>query len=433
MQSDSPPALARVVQRQGTAAEPAAEPEPRASPHAAREGGAPGAGAFFRRRLTVSGALAVLGLSAAALFLFGVVSGALRTGALGGPAGGAPDANVVLFTNRQVSAMVVLRSLLAHSPQPQRLAVHVVVADASCCAEVLLFALGKRFGAMTVYTLGELTLELLEDGHTPAWTAAAAQPRSAARGYTVRQADWDNDNKHATPLNHARFYLPHMRFARGLRRLLFVDDDIVLQADVVPALAHPMAAETALLVSCNAINFDTCGWFRMAWDEMTYAQTTYFGFKAFDVNGVRREDVICKTPEQKECIEPGGLELLSDTAKRLGGPMFSHGLNLSAVKAWNFGFVVIDVRRWHDFGLTAQYEAWIAANAAQRIFAETSLGFGLGLPLLALAGRVECYSERVRIFEGLAVMDRFDMAENNLSLSQVTTAHGRCRPCRCGH
>ncbi len=239
----------------------------------------------------------------------------------------------------------------------------------------------------------------------------------------VRQADWDRDGKHATPLNHARFYLPHMRFVRDLRRVLFVDDDIVLQSDIMPALTHAMEPDKAMLVSCNAINFDRCGWFRMAWDEMTYAQTSYMGFKAYDVNGLRQEDVICSTPEQIECIEPGGFEQLSEIAAQVGGAAFAGGLNLSAIKAWNFGYVVIDVSRWHAFRMTAMYEAWIAANAKRRIFAETSLGFGLGLPLLALAGRVQCYSSSiVRILEGLAVMDRFDMAENNISLDRVATA-----------
>ena len=332
------------------------------------------------------------------------------------------NAHVVLFTNRQVSAMVVLRSLLAHSKKPKRTAVHIVVADASCCPEVLLFAQRAPFGSVKVYTLGELTLELLEDGHSPAWMSKAKPAASGTAGYLVRQADWDHDGKHATPLNHARFYLPHMRFARDLPRLLFVDDDIVLQSDVMPALEHAMEPDKAMLVSCNAINFDTCGWFRMAWDEMTYAQTSYMGFKAFDVNGLRQEDVICSTADQNECIEPGGFEQLSEVAAQVGSPAFTEGLNLSAIKAWNFGYVVIDIRRWHAFQLTAKYEAWIAANAERRIFAETSLGFGLGLPLLALAGRVQCYSSAVRIFEGLAVMDHFDMAQNNISLDLVRTA-----------
>ena len=323
--------------------------------------------------------------------------------------------HVVLFTSRSVPSLVLLRSLLAHSVQPARLAVHIVVPDADCCAELLLFSMRNQFGSVNLYTLGELTLELLEDGHTPTWT----RTRVPKRETLVRQAEWDNDDKHGSPLNHARFYLPYMRFARGLDRLLFLDDDVVLQTDVLPALLHELQPGKALLVSCNAINFDTCSWFRMAWDTMTYAQTSYFGFKAYDVNGVKLEDVVCSDDAQKECIEPGGLELLSQTALQIGGA----SVNLSETKAWNFGYVVFDLRRWMLYNLTGQYDAWVVANAEEGIFSESSIGFGLGLPMLALAGRVQCFSDRVRIFEGLAVMDRFDMAMNNISLSQLDSAH----------
>ena len=322
---------------------------------------------------------------------------------------------VVLFTSRPVPALVLLRSLLAHSAHPGRLSVHVIMPDADCCVELLLFAQRNQFGSVSLYTLGELTLELLADGHAPTWT----RKRAPQRKTVVRQADWDHDDKHGSPLNHARFYLPYMRFARDLDRLLFLDDDVVLQTDVLPALLHEMQPGKALIVSCNAINFDTCGWFRMAWDTITYAQTSYFGFKAFDVNGVKLQDAVCSDDAQKECIEPGGFELLSTTALRIGGAQF----NLSEAKAWNFGYVVFDLRRWIAYNLTGQYDAWVVANAEEGIFAETSIGFGLGLPMLALAGRVQCFSDSVRILEGLAVMDRFDMAENNISLSQLDTAH----------
>ena len=322
--------------------------------------------------------------------------------------------HVVLFTSRPVPALVLLRSLLVHSVKPRRMAVHIVVPDAECCAELVLFALRNHFGSVNLYTLGELTLELLADGHAPTWT----RKRAPRRKTVVRQAHWDHDEKHASPLNHARFYLPYMRFARGIDRLLFLDDDVVLQTDVLPALLQEMSPGKALLVSCNAINFDTCGWFRMAWNTITYAQTSYFGFKAFDVNGVKLQDVVCSDETQTECIEPGGIELLSKTALRIGGA----SLNLSETKAWNFGYVVFDLHRWIAYNLTGQYDAWVVANAAEGIFAESSIGFGLGLPMLALAGRVQCFTG-VRIFEGLAVMDRFDMAQNNISLSELDSAH----------
>jgi hypothetical protein len=393
-----------------------------------------GAGARHRlHRLLLYAAAAFSACTAAALLLASArMLNALSPGGAGGGALSGPESHVVLFTNRQVSSMVVLRSLMAHAAAPERLFLHVVVADAACCPEVLLFAtVNKRVGGLFVYTLGELTLELLADGITPAWVSGWAPPppaHSAPPRYRVRQAGWDSDGKHATPLNHARFYLPHMRFARGRERILFVDDDIVVQGDVADALAHPMADSVAMLVSCNAINFDTCGWFRMAWDQISYAQTSYFGFKAYDINGRSRNDSVCASDAQRECIEPGGMELLEETAasisKAYGGGAVAPPLNLSALKAWNFGYVVMDVRRWQRFQLTEAYEAWIRANAGAHFFAETSLGFGLGLPLLALAGRVQCYDPgRVRIFEGLAVMDRFDMGENNFSLSSVDTAH----------
>jgi len=325
----------------------------------------------------------------------------------------APPPHAVLFTNREPSALVAIRSAAAHSARP--LTVHVVVDDPACCPELLLLAARpSRALRVRLYTLGELTLELVADGWAPWWARAAA----AGGDWWVRPGSWDADGKHATPLNHARFYIPHFRFARRRRRLLFLDDDVVVQSDAARALALPLRRAAALLVSCNAITFDKrCGFFHLSWGRVAYRETSYFSWRPWaDGNASAAE---CTSADDVECIAPGGFELLGEAAARIGGAALDW-----RHFAWNYGFVVVDGAAWRRLRLTQRYEAWLALNTERRIFPPTSIGFGLGLPFLVLAGAVQCYDPgQLRIVEGLAVLNADDMAVNGAAAGAIANAH----------
>ena len=331
-----------------------------------------------------------------------------------------PDpAHFVMFTNREASALVVIRSTVANAGG-QPVVFHVVVEAASCCPEIVL--LSTRLSAslkLHVYTLGELTLELLEDGLSPLWASNASAPDSAAP-FWVRPGVWDADAKHRTPLNHARFYIADFRFTRGLGRLLFVDDDIVVQSDVRPALRAPLQPGRALLVSCNAITFDKqCGYFHLSWNRVAYRETSYFSWRPWGVEGAASQNSSqCADGADVECIAPGGFERLAAAAAEING----EALDWSHF-AWNYGFVVLDLRAWRRLRLTRRYERWMAANAEQRFFVDTSIGFGLGIPFLVLHGAVQCLDPaRLRIVEGLGVMNGDDMALNGVGPAQVAAA-----------
>ena len=325
-----------------------------------------------------------------------------------------------MFTNREASALVAIRSVVAHAAQLAT--VHVVVDDAACCPEILLLAARSNPRLrLRVYTLGELTLELLADGHRPFWAALGGGGDDGE--YWVRPGAWDSDPKHATPLNHAWFYLADFRFAAPLRRLLFIDDDVVVQADVSHALSLRMARSAALAVSCNAITFDkACGFFHLSWNRVAYRETSYFSWRPFEgdnVSAAECDDTGGGGGGDAECIARGGFDLLQSAAVRIGGAAidWSHF-------AWNYGFVVVDLPAWRRLRLTARYEAWVDENALRRIFPPTSIGFGLGLPFLVLAGAVQCLDRSaLRIAEGLAVLNGDDMALNGLDGAHLATAH----------
>lgn len=104
----------------------------------------------------------------------------------------------------------MLRSIVEHCSSPHRLVFHVVSSNASAMTELRLFAaaLTQRRQvpgpALLLYTLGEITAELLSDGVVPLWTLPSLADSSDP--FLVRPAHWDRDGKHETAMNHLRFY-----------------------------------------------------------------------------------------------------------------------------------------------------------------------------------------------------------------------------------
>lgn len=123
-----------------------------------------------------------------------------------------------------------------------------------------------------VWLLEDLTAQLLEDGFRPPWTRGRADLSHAE--FLIRPAAWDQDGKHETPLNHLRFYIPYFRFLQQQERVLFLDDDVIIQKSVAEAFTHPMAEGAALVASCVAISYNSeCDNFVMCFNELSYAQT----------------------------------------------------------------------------------------------------------------------------------------------------------------
>lgn len=175
----------------------------------------------------------------------------------------------------------------------------------------------------------------------------------------------------------------------------------------------------AMLVSCNAATYyNACSLFRMQWGVLNYWQSNFFSWNSVFVHGRLPADVVCLHPAQTACIQPGGFELLDEAALRINGARVDFNRT-----AWNFGFTFLELRAWRELRLRPRYEAWMRLNRERRVFPPVSLGYGLGLPLLAFADVVQCFDpSRVRIVEGLGFMDLKDLQFSNLSAGDVERA-----------
>ena len=266
-----------------------------------------------------------------------------------------------------------------------------------------------------IYTLADLTRVLLSDGFHPPWTQPAL--RDEDDDWLIRPAKWDSHGKHNSPLNHLRFYIPHFPFLAGVERVLFVDDDIIVNHDIEAAVHHAVQPGMAMVTSCAISSYlKDCDAFELRIGEFTYAQTPFFGFKAYNLNGLSQNDVYCSHTLTEECIRWPGLDIIQREARRING----EEVDFERLKAWNYGYTLIHTSTWLQLSLTKRYEQWIDANTRNKIVPSYSLGYGLGLAYLALAGTVQCYDPNVvRVMEGMAFLDRFDLLANNITEADV--------------
>ncbi len=294
---------------------------------------------------------------------------------------------------------------------------HVVVSEVSCCQAIV--ALSGRYAVsgqrLLVHTLGELTRTLLNDGFQPPWTLPASPDTDA--DWLVRPATWDLDGKHNSPLNHLRFYIPHFTFMKDVERVLFVDDDIIVNRDIAEVMKHKVFPTTAIVTSCAISSYlKECDAFELRAEEFTYAQTPFFGWRAFNLNGLKKADIFCSKAQVNECIQTRGMDLIQSEAKRING----EEVDFEHLKAWNYGYTLMHNTHWLEMHLTKRYENWILSNLEHKIVPTYSLGYGLGLAFFAMAGTVQCYDPAVvRVMEGMAFLDRFDLLANNITEAMV--------------
>jgi hypothetical protein len=72
------------------------------------------------------------------------------------------------------------------------------------------------------------------------------------KGQTVLGAAvWDKDPKHASCANHLRFYLPEFPILKKQERILFVDDDVVIQQDSAKLYNAPVPPGVVFTANCD--------------------------------------------------------------------------------------------------------------------------------------------------------------------------------------
>ena len=331
--------------------------------------------------------------------------------------------DVFLASDRTVAPVATLNSVCDGAAAPSQLRLHVVAPTKADALEIV-DATAHACGEATFVAMGlpELETAIREElGVEPMWTTALSRVRRFERSseYAVPVARWDSDGKHSSPFNHARFYYPELmkQRYRKARRLVMLDDDVIVRGDVA-TLA--VAGDAAMAAGCQSWYID--GDQLQSSTELSYLEVPFFGFGTL---GASRspEDAAC-AGGGRECVpvvdgsplgffaKLGRVEHLVDAVGAWSWPLRSAAAladraaeaaagdargagakfleSLGSSRAWNFGLVVVDVDAWHESALTAKYERWLEANARDEIWPSDSLAFGLGLPFLALRGSVEC-------------------------------------------
>jgi hypothetical protein len=199
--------------------------------------------------------------------------------------------------------------------------------------------------------------------------------------------------------------------------VLFLDDDIIVNKDVGIVMKHHVEDGMAQVTSCAISSYlKQCDAFELRADEFTYAQTPFFGWKAYNLNGLEEKDIFCSETLTEECLKPHGMKLLQSEAERINGQRIA----FESLKAWNYGYTLIHNAHWLDMHISKRYEDWIESNTRNHIVPTYSLGYGLGLAFFAMAGTVQCFDPKVvQVMEGMAFLDRFDLLANNITEKHV--------------
>lgn len=260
---------------------------------------------------------------------------------------------------------------------------------------------GDSFAGFSVISMKDVEDDLLEQGIKPIWfwsVYGSSEEKGWKRHGTMDLASWDGSEKHLSPFNHVRFYLPLLRWFRDLDRLIMLDDDVVIMKDLKALLKLKVERGVAIASTCEI-------W---RWNNSMQAFKYSPGNTHLDTSA----SLYMTTKKHRE--QANGLFLpLIEKINKLGPDALRRQVD------WNFGISLVDVRQWHYYNITEQYVGWMRANYEQHIVEERSLVFGLGIPQLALLGRHQCFpAPRFHVAEGLGFIKKSDVEKNDMSVDK---------------
>ncbi|KAJ8607986.1 hypothetical protein CTAYLR_008224 [Chrysophaeum taylorii] len=357
------------------------------------------------------------------------------------------DVHVLIMSDRAPALAATLSSTCATTSSIANLVIHLVLPNHSedptwRIEDVVDECWGARFEIRSIASIED---ELLNrHGVRPVWTSW-----SNAEWHQVVAPKYarDRSSKHMSPFNLARFYVPLLREYEGVRRLLLLDDDVIVQRDI--AFAHDVSfgEDAVVLAGCqNWISSPHEGFFRMTPNHLLRVfETPHFGFRRIRPGGAL-SDALCDDDAHYDCMPSTFLASLSDAWRDVRCqvptecPEDDEAIvrGLAAQPAWNFGLVSVDVHAWRRKNLTRVYHAWTNVAEMRGLFPAGSLAHGLGLAYLALEDEVECWESldayerhvRIGVLQGLGYIMPQDLAAANLSTHEAYALHfnGEVKP-----
>ncbi|PSS32836.1 Galacturonosyltransferase [Actinidia chinensis var. chinensis] len=229
-----------------------------------------------------------------------------------------------LFTDNILAAAVVVNSTIFHAKDPSHHVFHIVT-DRLNYAAMRMWFLANPLGKTTIQIQNIEEFTWLNSSYSPVLKQLAS-PAMIDYYFKTRRADSDSNVKFRNPkylsiMNHLRFYLPNI-FPK-LNKVLFLDDDIVVQKDLSGLWHIDLKGKVIGSV-------ETCG-------ESFHRFDRYLNFS---------NPLISKTFDPHAC-------------------------------GWAFGMNIFDLEEWRRQNITEVYHSWQNLNHDRQLWKLGTLPPGL--------------------------------------------------------
>lgn len=333
------------------------------------------------------------------------------------------DIDLVMLSDRQVGAAASLESVCSNSVDASRLNLHIIgpTDTEEWTLEFLAPACATGRAKMHLYSLDEMTARVEAEGYYPIWKWPMQGGERS--NLSVHPAFWDNSSTHKDPFNLLRFYLPHIDPFKNIHKLIFMDDDVIINRDVAEAYDFPLRNGTIMSASCHNWIWSDCDRFRSG-THFSYLDVPYFGYGHIGFDRTVA-DAQCVSDDQEECAPEGFMEMLLQQSEEINGHDRALTLKLlKQSKAWNYGFNKFDLDAWRANNITQRFVRWMQVNHDIKMFPETSLAYGLGIAMLTKIGRVHCFPPEYDVIQGLGFVGTHDMHNAGINGTGIRKAFG---------
>ncbi len=221
------------------------------------------------------------------------------------------------------------------------------------------------------------------------------------------------DAKHMHPLNLIRMYLGYIEEFKNMHRIIFMDDDIIVQKDISKLYNIPLPKKTALSANCHKWYFSKLQnqnhknhlcknvmkfmcilmffcWYRYRTPPQE-GQTEWQWH--YEYGTPAAENLFLRFDGQTPARVNDMVKRLNMVAKRIDSTL----PRVEEVPYFNFGLTLVDLDTFRREKIAENYQEWIRVNYEKRWFSETSLQFGLGLPFLGFLGHVSCHPKEIDV------------------------------------
>mmetsp|Transcript_28318 Transcript_28318/g.49817 ORF Transcript_28318/g.49817 Transcript_28318/m.49817 type:complete len:757 (-) Transcript_28318:127-2397(-) len=337
--------------------------------------------------------------------------------------------HVCIFSDRVDGLIGTLKSTALNAKEPEK--VHVwIVTDNSTAIEVVLRRLYKEKIHIHSLDLNLINQDLIDRGIKPVWkwdtyNTSVLDDKANFDPAWVNEntgvpGKWDHSTMHMHPLNHLRFYIPYMTVFKKLDRIIFMDDDLIIQGDMQRAWDSKKNLKPGKLLvgACEVWNYnDEWTAFEYVGSKSTFNSTCVLG-----VCGRTEENAQCKDLADTKCVGSNFFANLRKRALEINGVPYDPNTQ----GEWNFGFTLFDLDQWRDLKLTDKYEKWMKANYEDHIFPETSLQYGLGIPFLSFYDHTSCWEDvsshpTIHVRDGYGYISYPELNWNGLSTDILAT------------